>query len=81
MMFINETIYNTRVDGTSVGALNGFAVINDNVEFLSEIWNNITSINDLFSSWSESYMLMNIYHIIMVFIKEDYIRMKNLDYD
>ena len=54
-----------RVDGTSVGALNGFAVINDNVEFLSEIWNNITSINDLFSSWSESYIFneyLSYYH-------------------
>jgi predicted acylesterase/phospholipase RssA len=54
-----------RIDGTSVGALNGFAVINNKIDTLKNIWFNIESINDLFSSWSNSYIFsdyLSYYH-------------------
>lgn len=54
-----------RIDGTSVGALNGYAAINNNVSKLRDIWLNIESLNDLFSSWSDSYLFpgyLSYYH-------------------
>ena len=58
-----------RIDGSSVGALNGFAIINNNIEKLKDIWFNITKIQDLFTSWSDSYIFQNICLIIMDFIR------------
>jgi predicted acylesterase/phospholipase RssA len=46
------TIY--RIDGTSVGSINGIASILGNIEALKEIWLSISSINDFFGSWSEN---------------------------
>mgnify|MGYP001204221792 FL=1 len=51
-----DTFIIQRIDGSSVGALNGFAIINDNIEKLKDIWFNITKIQDLFTSWSDSYI-------------------------
>ena len=61
----NEYFSIARIDGTSVGALNGFAIINNKIDTLKKIWFNIESINDLFSSWSNSYILpdyLSYYH-------------------
>lgn len=44
------TIY--RVDGTSVGSLNGIALICDRIDLLKKIWFEIENINDFFSNWS-----------------------------
>lgn len=41
-----------RIDGTSVGSVNGFAAILGEIEALKNIWYNIHSINDFFGSWS-----------------------------
>lgn len=41
-----------RVDGTSVGAINGIAVICDRIDLLKSIWFEISTIHDFFSSWS-----------------------------
>lgn len=43
-----------RIDGTSVGSINGFAAINNDFDKLREIWLNITCVNDLFDNWSNS---------------------------
>ena len=41
-----------RIDGTSVGSINGIATICGEFEILKDTWCNITSINDLFEKWS-----------------------------
>ncbi len=41
-----------RVDGTSVGAINGIAVICNRIDLLKSIWLEISTIHDFFSSWS-----------------------------
>ncbi len=46
-----------RIDGTSVGSLNGFAIMNKKYENLKNIWLNINNINDLFSNWSDKYLI------------------------
>lgn len=46
-----------RIDGTSVGALNGFAIINHKYDYLKNLWYSLNTINDLFSNWTESYFL------------------------
>lgn len=54
-----------RIDGTSVGSINGFAIMNKKYKSLKDIWLNIESINDLFDNWSESYVfkdLVSYYH-------------------
>ena len=43
-----------RVDGTSVGSINGIATICGEFEILKDTWCNITSINDLFEKWSNA---------------------------
>mgnify|MGYP006086965541 FL=1 len=43
-----------RVDGTSVGSINGFAIMNDACETLKDTWLNINNINDLFDNWSDT---------------------------
>ena len=39
----------SRIDGTSVGALNGFAVSHGNIQGISDTWQNIKTIDDIFS--------------------------------
>ena len=54
-----------KVDGTSVGALNGIAIITEEYELLKSTWSNINTINDLFSNWSNTPIigsLSNIYY-------------------
>lgn len=54
-----------RVDGTSVGSLNGFFTMNNKLNELRDIWLNINSINDLFENWSDQYIvgaLSSYYH-------------------
>ena len=46
-----------KMDGTSVGSINGFAIINEQYDYLKDIWLNINSINDLFDNWSDSYII------------------------
>tara|TARA_B100000795_G_C22767122_1_gene426187 strand:+ start:635 stop:1603 length:969 start_codon:yes stop_codon:yes gene_type:complete len=41
-----------RIDGCSVGSLNGLAIATGNIENLKKTWTDIKSINDIFSSWS-----------------------------
>lgn len=48
------------IDGTSVGALNGYALALGRIDDMYEIWNNITSINDVFENWSNLPYLSNI---------------------
>jgi len=43
-----------RIDGTSVGSINGFAVMNNDIEKLRETWMNVTNVNDLFDNWSDT---------------------------
>ena len=45
------TIY--QIDGTSVGALNGFAFILHDIEQIRNIWFNINSIDDIFNAYSD----------------------------
>jgi NTE family protein len=45
------TIY--QIDGTSVGALNGFAFILQDIEQIRNIWFNIHSIDDIFNTYSD----------------------------
>lgn len=42
-----------RIDGTSVGALNGFAFILHDSEQIKNLWFNINSIDDIFNSYSD----------------------------
>ena len=34
-----------RIDGTSVGSINGFAIMNNDLDKLKETWENITNVN------------------------------------
>ena len=43
-----------RIDGTSVGSINGFAIMNNDLEKLRETWMNVTNVNDLFDNWSDT---------------------------
>lgn len=43
-----------RVDGTSVGSINGFAIMNNAYETLKNTWLEINTINDLFDNWSDT---------------------------
>lgn len=45
-----------RIDGTSVGSINGFSIMNEKYENLREIWYSINSINDLFDNWANRYL-------------------------
>jgi NTE family protein len=42
-----------QIDGTSVGALNGFAFILHDIDQIQKIWFNINSIDDIFNAYSE----------------------------
>lgn len=53
-----------RIDGTSVGSVNGFATILGEIDALKNIWYNIHSINDFFGTWSDNPVigrLLNLY--------------------
>lgn len=56
-----------RVDGTSVGSLNGFAIMTEQYEFLKDIWLNITDINDFFDNWSNNYLIGKVSSLISGF--------------
>ena len=56
-----------RVDGASVGSLNGFAIMNEQYDYLKEIWLNITDINDFFDNWSDKYIIGKISSLITGF--------------
>jgi len=43
-----------RIDGTSVGSINGFAIMNNDLEKLKDTWMNVTNVNDLFDNWSDT---------------------------
>ena len=43
-----------RIDGTSVGSINGFAIMNNDLDKLKETWKNVTNVNDLFDNWSDT---------------------------
>ena len=71
-MFNLFNLYNSyfeiaRIDGTSVGALNGFAIINKKYENLKNIWTNINDINDLFGNWSDNFIIGTISSCIQGF--------------
>jgi NTE family protein len=42
-----------QIDGTSVGALNGYAFILHDIDQIQKIWFNINSIDDIFNAYSE----------------------------
>lgn len=42
-----------QIDGTSVGALNGFMIASRQLRMLKEIWFEIKSISDIFTPWSK----------------------------
>lgn len=49
-----ENLYTiNKIDGTSVGALNGFAFILNDIDQIKNIWFNINSIDDIFNSYSD----------------------------
>lgn len=41
-----------QIDGTSVGALNGYAFITDNEDSMRDIWFSLSDRKDLFNSWN-----------------------------
>jgi len=43
-----------KVDGTSVGSMNGIAIASGNYEIIKDIWFSIKNINDLFDNWTDS---------------------------
>ena len=52
-----------KIDGSSVGAINGITVICDKLELLKDTWINIKNINDFFSNWSNTPIIGGIYNI------------------
>lgn len=50
----SNTFNVSRIDGTSVGSINGFAVMNKNYQILSDTWLKVNNINDMFQNWSDS---------------------------
>ena len=50
----------SRIDGTSVGALNGYAFSLGRLQDIYDIWFNISSIHDIFENWTELPYLSNI---------------------
>jgi predicted acylesterase/phospholipase RssA len=43
-----------KIDGTSVGSMNGIAIACENHEVIKKIWFSIKGLNDLFYNWSNS---------------------------
>lgn len=52
-----------KIDGTSVGAINGVATILNRTDLLKEIWLSIRNINDFFSKWSTNPILGQFYNL------------------
>ena len=52
-----------KIDGTSVGAINGIATILNKPEVLKEIWLSIKDINDFFGKWSKKPLLGQFYNL------------------
>ena len=46
-----------KIDGTSVGSMNGIAIASGQYEVIKEIWFSIKNINDLFDNWSDSNLM------------------------
>lgn len=46
-----------KIDGTSVGSMNGIAIASGQYETIKNIWFSINNINDLFDNWSDSYLM------------------------
>tara|TARA_B100000524_G_scaffold348480_1_gene253339 strand:- start:2539 stop:3423 length:885 start_codon:yes stop_codon:yes gene_type:complete len=44
----------SKIDGTSVGSINGIVILSNEYELLKELWFNIHNLNDLFNNWSNS---------------------------
>jgi len=45
-----------QIDGTSVGAVNGLALLSGKIQILKDNWFSISTIHDLFAPWSEAYL-------------------------
>lgn len=41
-----------QIDGTSVGALNGYAFITDHEDYMRDVWFSLSDRSDLFNSWN-----------------------------
>jgi predicted acylesterase/phospholipase RssA len=52
-----------KIDGTSVGAINGITIICNKLELLKNTWVKIKNINDFFSNWSNTPIIGGIYNI------------------
>lgn len=59
-----------RIDGTSVGSMNGICIMNGKYETLKHTWLTIDSINDLFGNWSDNYALGKYYSFYQGFYKK-----------
>ena len=46
-----------KIDGTSVGSMNGIAIASGQYEIIKNIWFSINNINDLFDNWSDSSLM------------------------
>jgi len=70
-LFTNYSDFFTvaRIDGTSVGSMNGLCIMNGKYEILKNTWLNIESINDLFNNWSDGYVLGKYYSFYQGFYK------------
>ena len=55
------TIY--RIDGTSVGSINGIATILGEFEILKDTWLKIKTINDFFEKWSNTPVIGSLYNM------------------
>ena len=52
-----------KVDGTSVGAINGIAAILNRMDILKDIWLSIKNINDFFGKWSTKPIVGQLYNL------------------
>ena len=46
-----------KIDGTSVGSMNGIAIASGQYEIIKDIWFSINNINDLFDNWTDSSLM------------------------
>uniref|UniRef100_A0A6C0IXR4 PNPLA domain-containing protein n=1 Tax=viral metagenome TaxID=1070528 RepID=A0A6C0IXR4_9ZZZZ len=58
-----DTFETYKIDGTSVGAINGVATILNRTDLLKDIWLSIKNINDFFSKWSTNPILGQLYNL------------------
>ena len=59
----NNEFETYKIDGTSVGAINGIATILKKTDALKDIWLSIKNINDFFSKWSTNPILGQFYNL------------------